>query len=207
MTTQPSIEFIYDFGSPNAYLVHLVVPELEARLNTRVFYNPVLLGGVFKATGNVSPAISLAGIKNKGEYGQLETARFVNKHGLADQYQWNSNFPVNTLLMMRIATLAKNDPDIYPKVVNAFFDAMWRHPKNMEDPALVAETLEAAGLSSSLIEEAADPANKQALMQATEDAVERGVFGAPSFFVGDELYFGKDKLREVEEAFLEQAGS
>lgn len=200
-----TIEFIFDFGSPNAYLAHKVIPDIEARLETKIRYVPALLGGIFKATGNASPMVTMASIKNKGEYANLETQRFIEKHGLAGEYQLNPHFPVNTLLMMRIAVSSMHDASLYETLIAILFDAMWREPQKMDDPEIVLKVLAAAGLPGErLLESAAEPQNKQALIELTESAVARGVFGSPSFFVGDELYFGKDKLRDVEEAYLHQ---
>lgn len=197
------IEFIFDFGSPNAYLAHKVIPRIEARIGASITYVPALLGGIFKATGNASPMVTMAGIKNKGEYANLETQRFIAKHELAEVFQFNPNFPVNTLLMMRMATATRNDPEIYPQLINCLFDGMWLEPRKMDDPEVVAAVLEQSGLPArDLIAAAAQPDNKQTLMDTTNSVVARGVFGSPSFFVGDELYFGKDKLRDVEESYL-----
>lgn len=197
------LEFVYDFGSPNAYLVHKVIPSVEQRLNTKVVYSPILLGGVFKATGNASPAVTLAGIKNKGEYQGVETARFVKKYGLGSSYAMNPHFPVNTLMMMRIAAGLQGQ-DLYMPFIECCFKAMWEDAKKMDEPEVIAEALGEAGLpAAELMDLAAQPENKQSLIDLTSAAVERGVFGAPSFFVGDELFFGKDKLRDAEEEFAE----
>ena len=198
------LEFLYDFGSPNAYLVHKVVPGVEKLLGSSVIYSPILLGGVFKSTGNVSPAISLAGIKNKGEYQGLETERFVKKYGLGSSYVANPHFPVNTLLMMRIAASVQGE-DLYVPFIECCFKSMWEEAKKMDDPEIVAEALQAAGLpAGELIALAGEPDNKQKLIDLTGQTVARGVFGAPSFFVGSELFFGKDKLRDAEEEFVSQ---
>ena len=200
-----ALEFVFDFGSPNAYLVHKVVPEVERRLDTKVVYSPILLGGVCKATGNASPAVTLAGIKNKGEYQGIETKRFVKKYGLASSYAPNPHFPVNTLLMMRIAVSLQSSPSYQP-FIECCFKAMWEDSKKMDEPEIVAEALTEAGLpAAELMDLAAQPDNKKKLIEVTETAVARGVFGAPSFLVGDELFFGKDKLRDAEEEFVYQA--
>jgi 2-hydroxychromene-2-carboxylate isomerase len=202
-----TFEFLYDFGSPNAYLVHKVVPGVEERLGTKVVYSPVLLGGIFKATGNASPAVTLAGIKNKGEYQGIETQRFVKKYGLASSYAPNPHFPVNTLTLMRIAT-AVRDEDVYQPVIECFFTAMWEDAKKMDEPDVIVDALNQAGLpAAELMDLSTVPENKQALIQLTETAVSRGAFGAPSFLVGEELFFGKDKLRDAEEEYVEQKGS
>lgn len=200
-----ALEFVFDFGSPNAYLIHKVVPEVERRLDTKVVYSPILLGGVFKATGNASPAVTLTGIKNKGEYQGIETKRFVKKYGLTSSYAPNPHFPVNTLLMMRIAVSLQSSPSYQP-FIECCFKAMWEDSKKMDEPEIVAEALTEAGLpAAELMDLAAQPNNKKKLIEVTETAVARGVFGAPSFLVGDELFFGKDKLRDAEEEFVSQA--
>ena len=193
-----SVEFHFDFGSPNAYLAHLVIPALEQRTGVRFTYVPVLLGGVFKATGNVSPAISLRGIKNKGEYAALETRRFLAKHDIR-KFARNPYFPVNTLQIMRGAVAAQRI-GCFPRYVDEVYRHMWADPKKMDDPAVTHAALLESGLpAEELSALSVDPGVKQELLANTERAVERGVFGSPSFFVGDELFFGKDRLREVEE--------
>jgi 2-hydroxychromene-2-carboxylate isomerase len=201
MTLQP--EFHFDFGSPNAYLSHLVIPAIEARTGVKFSYVPILLGGVFKATNNVSPAVSLKGIKNKPAYYALETKRFLKKHAIT-AYTMNPHFPVNTLQLMRGAVFAQGQA-YFVQYVDAMYRHMWVEPKKLDD----AEVMRAALTSSDLPAEAIlagvqQPEIKQRLIKNTEDAVVRGVFGAPSFFVGDELFFGKDKLVEVEEEILAQ---
>ena len=194
----PNVEFLFDFGSPNAYLSHLVIPEIEARTGERFVYVPVLLGGVFKATNNVSPAVSLQGIKNKGEYQGLETRRFIAKHGITS-YQANPHFPVNTLQIMRGAIVAQRE-DFFERYVDEVYRHMWSEPRKMDDAEVIRAALTESGLpADTVLEGIQDPAVKQQLIENTEDAVTRGVFGSPSFFVGDELFFGKDRLREVEE--------
>lgn len=202
-----TLEFLYDFGSPNAYWVHRVIPAAESRLQTKVVYSPILLGGVFKATGNVSPAVSLAGIKNKAEYQGIETKRFLKRYGLEGATAGNSHFPVNTLTMMRIAC-GVQDQDVYQPFIECCFKAMWEEGKKMDDPEVIVDALDGSGLpGAELIDLAAQPEVKQRLIELTENAVNRGVFGAPSFLVGDELFFGKDQLRDAEEEFLSQGGA
>ena len=196
MTVQA--EFHFDFGSPNAYLAHLVLPALEQRTGVRFAYVPVLLGGVFKATGNVSPAVSLRGIKNKGEYTALETRRFLRKHGIT-RYAPNPFFPVNTLQIMRGAVAAKR-LGCFERYVDAVYGHMWAEPRKMDEPDVIAAALRESGLpAAELLALSADPAVKQELIENTERSVARGTFGSPTFFVGDEIFFGKDRLREVEE--------
>ena len=200
-----ALQFLFDFGSPNAYLSHLVIPHIEARLGERFEYVPVLLGGVFKLTNNVSPAVSLQGIRNKGEYQMLETRRFLAAHGIT-RYEHNPHFPVNTLQLMRGAVHAR-ETDYYARYIDEVFRHMWAAPKKMDDAEVAAAALEASGLPAQDITAGMqNPEVKQRLIANTEDAVARGVFGSPSFFVGDELFFGKDKLREVEEEAQRQRG-
>lgn len=197
----PKVEFHFDFGSPNAYLSHLVIPEIEARTGARFDYVPVLLGGVFKATGNASPMVTLAGVKNKPEYGRLEMQRFIDRHGLADRFERNPHFPVNTLQIMRGAVAARRlGADIYRDYVNALYEAMWRRPVKLDDPDVVRQTLEATALpAGDILAGMQDPEVKAELVALTESSVERGTFGSPTFFVDGEIYFGKDRLRDVEE--------
>lgn len=198
-----NVEFLFDFGSPNAYLSHLVIPAIEARTGEKFAYVPVLLGGVFKATNNVSPAVSLQGIKNKGEYQGLETRRFIAKHGITS-LQANPHFPVNTLQLMRGAIVAQRE-GFFAKYVDEVYRHMWSEPKKMDDAKVIRAALVESGLpADTVLEGIQDPAVKQKLIENTEDAVTRGVFGSPSFFVAGELFFGKDRLREVEEEILLQ---
>ncbi len=194
----PELEFDFDFGSPNAYLAHLVIPGIEKRTGVAFTYVPVLLGGVFKATGNISPAISLRGIKNKPEYEALELRRFIARHGI-ERFARNPHFPVNTLQIMRGAVAARH-LGCFPRYVDEVYRHMWAEPKKMDEPEVIRAALVESGLpADELVARAADPDVKQELLANTERAVARGVFGSPSFFVGDALFFGKDRLREVEE--------
>ncbi|MFI5314722.1 MAG: 2-hydroxychromene-2-carboxylate isomerase [Myxococcota bacterium] len=193
-----AVEFHFDFGSPNAYLAHLVIPALEQRSGVPFTYVPVLLGGVFKATGNVSPAESLRGVKNKGEYTQLETRRFLKRHGIT-RFAMNPFFPVNTLQIMRGAIAAAR-LGCFPRYVDEVYRHMWAEPKKMDDPQVIRAALDESRLpAAELLPLASDPAVKQQLIANTERSVARGTFGSPTFFVGDEIFFGKDRLREVED--------
>jgi 2-hydroxychromene-2-carboxylate isomerase len=192
------VEFHFDFGSPNAYLAHLIVPEIEQRTGAKFEYVPILLGGVFKLTNNRSPAEKLAGIKNRLEYEQLEVRRFVRRHGIT-QFTWNPFFPVNTLLTMRGAVAAQLD-GVFDRYVDAVFKAMWAEPKKMDDPQVASTALDEAGLDGArLIARTQEPEIKERLLKNTEASVARGTFGSPTFFVGDEIFFGKDRLCDVEE--------
>jgi len=195
----PKVEFLFDFGSPNAYLSHLVIPEIEKRQGVTFDYLPVLLGGVFKLTGNRSPAETNLGVKNKGEYGQLETERFVRQHGIT-RYKPNPFFPVNTLMLMRGAVAARK-LGIFERYVDEVYRHMWAEPKKLDDPAVLRAALSESQLSADKLFELVQTSEvKDALLAQTQRAVERGTFGSPTFFVDDEIYFGKDKLRDVEEA-------
>jgi 2-hydroxychromene-2-carboxylate isomerase len=195
------VEFHFDFGSPNAYLAHRVIPAIEARTRSKFRYVPVLLGGVFKATGNRSPAEAFAGIRNKPEYDRLETERFVRRHRI-EGYARNPFFPVNTLQMMRGAAAAEIDGGL-DRYVEAMFHHMWEAPKKMDDPAVFRDALTASGLDAdAVVARIQDQAVKARLIANTEMSVARGTFGSPTFFVGDAIYFGKDRLRDVEEAIL-----
>jgi 2-hydroxychromene-2-carboxylate isomerase len=189
---------MFDFGSPNAFLSHQAIPAIEKRTGVKFEYVPVLLGGIFKATNNRSPAETLAGVKNKPAYQQLETERFVKRFGVKP-YTWNPFFPVNTLNIMRAAVAAQFE-GVFEKYVEAAFHHMWVEPKKMDDPEVAAKALTASGLDAAkLFARAQDPEVKAKLIENTQSAVERGAFGSPTFFVGKEMFFGKEQLREVEE--------
>jgi len=201
-----NVEFHFDFGSPNAYLAHRVVPEIEARTGVAFAYVPVLLGGVFKLTGNASPAVTLQGIRNKPEYQRLEMKRFLEEHGIAD-FVVNPHFPVNTLRIMRGAVVAQH-AGFAPAYIDAVFHHMWAVPKKMDEPDVIRAALAESGLdAAAILTGTEDPAVKSELLENTQRSVDRGVFGSPSFFVGDELYFGKDRLRDVEAEILRQSNA
>lgn len=197
------VEFLFDFGSPNAYLAELVLPGVERRTGVKFEYVPVLLGGIFKATGNLSPFESLRGIKNKPEYQALETQRFIRRHN-ATKFRQNPFFPVNTLMLMRGAVAAQFE-GVFDPYFRAAYHHMWEEPKKMDD----LETFRTAFISSGididrLIARAQQDDVKKGLIDRTTDAVNRGAFGSPTFFVGKEMFFGKDQLRDVEESIVEQ---
>lgn len=193
------VEFLFDFGSPNAYLAWKAVPEIERRTGATFTYVPVLLGGIFKATGNVSPVIANQGIRNKGEYQFLEIERFIKKHNLT-KFKFNSHFPVNTLQIMRGAVAAEIDGTL-PAYIAAVMPAMWEQSLKMDDPEIIKAALDADGIDGArLLARIQDGDVKAKLIANTEDAVARGAFGIPTFFVDGDIYFGKDRLREVEEA-------
>jgi len=199
-----TVEFLFDFGSPNAYLSHRVVPAIEVRTGARFVYTPVLLGGVFKLTNNQSPIVAFANVKNKLDYEMLETRRFVARHKL-DAFTFNPHFPVNTLQIMRGAVAAEAE-GMLAAYVEAVFQHMWERPKKMDDPEVIRAALTESGLDAErLLARTQDPRVKDALAANTQRAVERGAFGVPTFFVGKEMYFGKDRLRDVEEELARQA--
>ena len=192
------VEFLFDFGSPNAYLSHEAIPAIEKRTGASFEYVPILLGGIFKATNNRSPVETLAGVKNKPEFMQLETQRFIKRFNV-QPYVWNPYFPVNTLNLMRGAIAAQFE-GVFKKYVEAAFHHMWREPKKMDDPQVAVKALTESGLDGAkLLTRAQDADVKAKLIENTQKAVERGAFGSPPFFVGNEIFFGKEQLREVEE--------
>ena len=196
MSTNP--QFMFDVGSPNAYLSHEAIPAIEKRTGVKFEYVPILLGGIFKATNNKSPAEMLAGIKNKREFHQIETERFLKRFNVKP-YVWNPFFPVNTLNLMRAAVAAQFE-GVFEQYVEAAFHHMWREPKKMDDPEIAIKALNSSGLDGAkLMARAQEPEVKARLLENTRSAVERGAFGSPTFFVGKEMFFGKEQLREVEE--------
>lgn len=201
---KPTIEFIFDFGSPNAYLVLKVLPTIAAWHGANIKLNPCLLGGIFKATGNQAPLFAFAGIKGKLEYDRLEMQRFADKHEL-DAFRMNPHFPINTLTLMRgmVAAQHLGITDQYVAVVLA---GMWENGDKMDDPDVLIARLEAGGLDSKRLLELANSAEiKAELVANTEKAVARGVFGIPTFFVGDEMFFGKERIAQIEELLIRRA--
>jgi 2-hydroxychromene-2-carboxylate isomerase len=197
------VEFQFDFGSPNAYLAELVIPSIERRTGAKFEYVPVLLGGIYKATGNMSPADSLRGIKNKPEYQALETQRFLRRHDITKFHQ-NPFFPVNTLMLMRGAVAAQFE-GMFEPYFRAAFHHMWEEPKKMDDLEVFRAAFKSSGIDiDRLIARAQQDDVKKRLIDLTTDAVKRGAFGSPTFFVGKEMFFGKDQLRDVEESILAQ---
>ncbi|MBT5683558.1 MAG: 2-hydroxychromene-2-carboxylate isomerase [Gammaproteobacteria bacterium] len=196
-----NVEFHFDFGSPNAYLSHRAIPSIEKRTGVKFTYVPVLIGGVFKATGNASPAVTLQGIKNKTEYQNIEMERFLNKHNITD-YSPNPFFPVNTLQVMRGAIFAQTQ-DYYERYIHEVYQHMWCEPKKMDEPEVIRTVFEDSGLpAAAIIEAMQDPTVKQTLIDNTNRSVEMGAFGSPTFFVENEIFFGKDKLIDVEDEII-----
>jgi len=193
------LDFYYDFGSPNAYFAWKALQGVSERTGLDVIMHPVLIGGIFKSTGNQPPWQAFAGVPNKMKYMQLEIQRFIKDHNLTE-FKFNSAFPVNTLLPMRGA-IAAQQAGVHDAYYPAVFKALWEDDKNVSRPEVLAEILTEAGLDGkALVEVTQTPEVKQALMDATQACVDRGAFGLPTFFLGDEIYFGKDRVWQIEQA-------
>jgi 2-hydroxychromene-2-carboxylate isomerase len=190
------LEFYFDVGSPAAYLAWTQVPRLAAEAGATVAYKPFLLGGVFQATGNRSPME----VPPKGKYMQDDLQRFARRYGVP--YRHNPHFPINTLTLMRGALgLQMREPQKLQAYVDAVYRAIWVDGKNMNDPATLGAVLQQAGFDAQqLLAMAADPEVKERLKAETQQAVARGAFGAPTFFVGGQMYWGQDRLDFVKEA-------
>ena len=196
-------KFIFDFGSPKTYLVYKLLPGIENRTKTKAQYVPVLLGGIFKSTNNVSPIESFKTVPAKGKYDDLDTARFVKKHDIS--FNFNSNFPINTLNLMRGAIFAQEN-GIFDKYVEVVFKSMWVDNKKMDDLEVIQTVLLENGLPvKEIFEGTQDQKIKDKLIKNTSEAVEKGIFGAPSMLVEDELFFGKESLQDVEELILSKS--
>lgn len=193
-----NLDFIFDFASPNAYLSHKVMPQIAERTGATINYIPCLLGGIFKATNNQAPMIAFGNIKGKLEYDRLEMQRFVKKHAL-DKFSMNPHFPINTLLIIRGAVAMDMQGQLMP-YIEAVIKAMWEEGKKMDDPEVVHAELTHAGLDADdILQRTQNDEVKAKLMSNTQEAVDRGAFGVPTFFVDTEMFFGKDRLRDVEE--------
>lgn len=193
MTT---IEFVFDFASPNAYLAYRAMPPILDRTGATLKLTPCLLGGIFKATGNQAPMMAFANVKGKLQYERLEMQRFIGTHQLT-RFRMNPHFPVNTLLMMRAALVAQARNELMA-YVEAGLSLMWEQGEKMDEPAVFLSTLTDAGFDAqALLDGAQTPTIKQQLMENTADAVDRGCFGIPTFFVGDEMYWGNDRLDDA----------
>ena len=196
-----TIEFIFDFASPNAYLAYRALPPILERTGVQLVVNPCLLGGIFKATGNKAPMVAFAPIKGKFEYEMLEVHRFIARHRL-DKFRMNPHFPVNSLMLMR-GLLAAQERGYEDQYLEMGLKGMWEDGLKLDDPEVLARAIDTAGLDSvSLVALAQTDAVKQKLADNTAAAVERGVFGVPTFFVGEEMFFGKERLGQVEEVVL-----
>jgi 2-hydroxychromene-2-carboxylate isomerase len=194
----PVIEFIFDFGSPNAYLVLKVLPHVAKRHAAEIKLIPCLLGGIFKATGNQAPLFAFAGIKGKLEYDRLEMERFAARNQL-HAFRMNPHFPINTLTLMR-GMVAAQRLGIEQQYLDVVLAGMWEDSEKMDDPDVFLSRLNRSGLDGPAIVEAANRADVKAeLVANTEAAVARGVFGIPTFFVGSEMFFGKERISQIEE--------
>jgi 2-hydroxychromene-2-carboxylate isomerase len=197
-----TVQFLFDFGSPNAYLAERVISDIERRAGVKFEYVPVLLGGIFKLTGNRSPAESLLGVKNKLDFMELETQRFIRRYHITT-FRKNPFFPVNTLQLMRGAVAAQFE-GIFDAYFRATYHHMWEEPKKMDDPQIAREAFVSSKIDFDRLFARAQQADvKSRLMELTQNAVDRGAFGSPTFFVDKEMFFGKDQLRDVEEAIIE----
>jgi len=191
------LEVIVDFVSPNAYLAWWPLRELAARQGAQLTITPVFLGGMHKLTGNAPPAIRDAGVKGKNEYALLEIQRFIAKHNLV-RFKMNPRFPFNSLSLLRMLVSLDGDDEI--RFIEALMPAIWERELDVADAAAVEDVLTAAGFDAdALLARTQDPTIKQALVDNTERAVGRGTFGIPTFYIGDEMFFGKERLGQIEE--------
>jgi len=192
------IDFYFDFASPNAYLSHKVIPEINKSTGATFNYIPVLLGGIFKATNNKPPMESFMGILNKNEYQNIEMQRFIRRNNI-NSFSMNPHFPVMTLQLMRGAISAQSDGYL-DEYIDAVFMHMWEDPKKMDDKEILISAFNESGFDSGrLMDQIQDPNIKSKLISNTEEAVQRGVFGIPTFFIEEDMYFGKDTLWQIEE--------
>ena len=191
-----TIEYFFDFGSPTSYLAWTQLPKIAAEAGAEIAWRPMLLGGVFKATGNASPV----SVPAKGRWMNSDIPRWAKRYGVP--FRFNPHFPINTLTLMRIATgLQMRRTADFDRYVDVVHRAMWETPVNLGDTAVLGSTLAAAGFDADAFAAlAADPDVKAKLVATTEEAVARGVFGAPTFFVGEAMHFGQDRLDFVREA-------
>ncbi|WP_397590069.1 2-hydroxychromene-2-carboxylate isomerase [Sphingorhabdus sp.] len=193
-----NLEFLFDFGGPNSYLAHKSLPEICARTGAELVYVPILLGGLFKLTNNQAPMMRYAETPAKRNYEMLEFDRFVKAHALP--FKMNPRFPINSLYLMRGAVAAQQLA-CFALYVDTVMAAMWEDSKNMGEAEIVRQVLDSAGLdSAALLALADDPDVKAELMANTEAAAKRGAFGVPTFFVGEEMFWGKERLGQVEAA-------
>lgn len=193
-----SFEFLFDFGGPNSYLAHKLLPDLCVRTGAEVVYVPILLGGLFKLTNNQAPMLRYAETPAKQRYEMLEFDRFVKAHAIP--FKMNPRFPINSLYVMRGAIAAQRLGCFAP-YVDAIMTAMWSDGADISDVDVVRDVLNKAGLdSSALLALAEDPEVKAELIANTEAAAKRGAFGVPIFFVGEDMFWGKERLAQVEEA-------
>jgi len=191
-----SVEFYFDLGSPYSYLAYYRLLQMAEQQEIQIVYKPILLGGVFKATGNRSPIE----IPVKGVYSILDMQRWAEYYQI--QMQMNPHFPMNTLTLMRILTgVQLLHLEKFEQVLKLLFDAMFGTPQNLNEPTVLAEVLKPSGFSvEDIMSMVQSDVVKQKLITETEQAIQRGIFGAPTFFVGDEMYWGQDRLHFVEQA-------
>lgn len=192
-----SIEFLFDFASPNAYLSYHVLTEVAERNGSALTLTPVLLGGLFKLTNNQAPMVAFGEVKGKLDYDMLETQRFIAAHRL-ERFRFNPHFPINTIMLMR-GFIAAQQMGVQQQYVDANLAAMWEQEQNMGDPEVAASVWQAAGLDKqALVEAIQTQPVKDALLNNTQQAAERGAFGVPTFFVGQEMFFGKERISQIE---------
>ncbi|MCG8291727.1 MULTISPECIES: 2-hydroxychromene-2-carboxylate isomerase [Pseudomonas] len=193
-----TVEFYFDLGSPATYLGWTQLPALCARQDAQLVYRPMLLGGVFQATGNASPVM----VPAKGKYMFTDLQRFADRYGVP--FGLPPGFPVNTLTLMRgVIGTQLQAPARFEALLKTLFEGLWVHRRNLSDPVVLAGTLAQGGFDAeAFLALAGQPEVKEALKQATEKAVGRGVFGAPTCFVGEQMFFGQDRLDFVEEALI-----
>ena len=193
-----NIEFLFDFASPNAYLSYHVVADVAERNGAALTLTPVLLGGLFKLTNNQAPMVAFGEVKGKLDYDMLETQRFIAFHQL-NQFKFNPHFPINTIMLMR-GFIAAQQMGVIDEYVAVTLSAMWEQEQNMGDPEVATNVWQSAGLDAAvLVETIQTKPVKDALFHNTQQAAERGAFGVPTFFVGDEMFFGKERILQVEE--------
>ena len=198
MTDSKRLEYFFDFGSPTSYLAWTQLPGIVAETGAELVWRPMLLGGVFKATGNASPV----SVPAKGRWMGADIARWARRYGVP--FRFNPHFPINTLTLMRgAAGLQLRAPERFAPYCAVVCKAMWEDAANLGDPGVLAATLAAAGFDvEAFTAMVGDPEVKARLAAITEEAVARGVFGAPTFFVGEAMFFGQDRLDFVREALL-----
>lgn len=195
-----TVEFLFDFVSPNAYLAWYPLKDVVARTGASLTVTPVFLGGMHRLTGNAPPMIRDAEVKGKVEYGMLEMQRFITKHGF-DKYRLHPQFPFNSVTLQRMLLAVDSEDRL--RLVDALLPALWEQGVPVDDPAALGAVLTGAGFDpQTLLAATQDPGIKQALMDSTQNAVDRGAFGIPTFFVGEEMFFGKERLSQVEEELL-----
>ncbi len=199
-----NIEFLFDFASPNAYLSYHVLTGVAERHGVTLTLTPVLLGGLFKLTNNQAPMVAFGEVKGKLDYDMLETQRFIAAHQL-DKFTFNPHFPINTIMLMR-GFIAAQQLGVVDDYVAVNLSAMWEQEQNMGDPEVAAGVWQSAGLdAAALVEAIQTQPVKDALLHNTQQAAERGAFGIPTFFVGDEMFFGKERIIQIEE-MIQQSG-